>query len=87
MPRKGRDGGPDIDGKPGIKEKLQRLFLIEATKYSVRPLDDRRFERFNPVLAGRPQPIRGNSQILFGGMGLERRLGRRHQEQVVLSDG
>ena len=33
------------------------------------PLDDRRFERFNPDLAGRPQLIHGNSQILFGGMG------------------
>jgi arylsulfatase len=49
--------------------ELQRLFLIEATKYHVLPLDDRRFERFNPDLAGRPQLIRGNSQILFGGMG------------------
>ena len=33
------------------------------------PLDDRRFERFNPDLAGRPQLVRGNSQLLFGGMG------------------
>jgi arylsulfatase len=35
----------------------------------VLPLDDRRFERFNPDIAGRPQLIRGNSQLLFGGMG------------------
>jgi arylsulfatase len=48
--------------------ELQRLFLIEATKYNVIPLDDRTFERFNPELAGRPQLIKGNSQILFGGM-------------------
>jgi hypothetical protein len=47
---------------------LQRLFLIEATKYSVLPLDDRRAERFNADLAGRPQLIKGKSQILFGGM-------------------
>ena len=33
------------------------------------PLDDRRFERFNPDLAGRPQLIKGKSQMLFGGMG------------------
>ena len=38
-------------------------------KYSVLPLDDRTFERFNPDLAGRPQLIQGNTQILFGGMG------------------
>ena len=49
--------------------ELQRLFLIEAAKYNVLPLDDRRVERFNSDLAGRPQLIRGNSQLLFGGMG------------------
>ncbi len=45
------------------------MFLIEATKYSALPLDDRTFERFNPDLAGRPQLIKGKTQILFGGMG------------------
>jgi arylsulfatase A-like enzyme len=49
--------------------ELQRLWLIEATKYSVLPLDDRRVERFNPDLAGRPQLIRCKTQVLFGGMG------------------
>ena len=33
------------------------------------PLDDRRVERFNPDPAGRPQLIKGNRQLLFGGMG------------------
>jgi arylsulfatase len=54
---------------PKKLHELQRLFLIEATKYSVIPLDDRVFERFNPDLAGRPQLIKGNTQLLFGGMG------------------
>lgn len=49
--------------------ELQRLWLIEAVKYSVLPLDDRRAERINSDLAGRPQLITGNTQILFGGMG------------------
>jgi arylsulfatase len=49
--------------------ELQRLFLLEASKYNVFPLDDRRVERFNPDLAGRPQLVRGNRQLLFGGMG------------------
>ncbi len=49
--------------------ELQRLFIIEAGKYSALPLDDRTFERFNPDLAGRPQLIKGKTQILFGGMG------------------
>ncbi len=54
--------------QPDKLRELQRLFLIEATKYNVIPLDDRTFERFNADLAGRPQLIKGNSQILFGGM-------------------
>jgi arylsulfatase len=49
--------------------ELQRLFIIEAGKHSALPLDDRTFERFNADLAGRPQLIKGKSQILFGGMG------------------
>ena len=48
---------------------LQRLWLIEAVKYNVLPLDDRFVERFNSDLAGRPTLIRGNTQVLFGGMG------------------
>jgi arylsulfatase len=55
--------------QPEKLAELQRLFLIEAARYDVLPLDDRRFERFNPDLAGRPQLIRGTSQVLFGGMG------------------
>jgi hypothetical protein len=47
---------------------MQRLWLIEAVKYNVVPLDDRTFERFNPYIAGRPQLIQGNSQLLFPGM-------------------
>jgi arylsulfatase A-like enzyme len=54
---------------PQKLRELQRLWLIEATKYSVLPLDDRRVERFNPDLAGRPQLVKGRTQILFGGMG------------------
>jgi arylsulfatase A-like enzyme len=49
--------------------ELQMLFVLEASKYNVFPLDDRRFERFNPELAGRPELIRGNTQLLFSGMG------------------
>jgi arylsulfatase A-like enzyme len=60
----------DLAGdQPERLQDLQRLFLIEAATYNVLPLDDRRAERFNADLAGRPQLVRGNSQILFGGMG------------------
>jgi arylsulfatase len=55
--------------QPQKLAELQRLFLIEAAKHHVLPLDDRRVERFNPDLAGRPTLIRGKTQLLFGGMG------------------
>jgi arylsulfatase len=50
--------------------ELQRLWLIEAVKYNVVPLDDRSVERFDADIAGRPQLIRGDSQLLFAGMHL-----------------
>ncbi|MGK6310764.1 sulfatase-like hydrolase/transferase [Variovorax sp. DT-64] len=49
--------------------ELQRLWLIEAVKYNVLPLDDRGVERFDAALSGRPTLVRGNSQMLFSGMG------------------
>ncbi|HEX6577390.1 MAG TPA: arylsulfatase [Jiangellaceae bacterium] len=55
--------------QPEMLAELQRLWLIEATKYNVLPLDDRTAERFDPGMAGRPTLIRGNSQLFFAGMG------------------
>jgi hypothetical protein len=54
---------------PEKLHELQRLWLIEAVKYNVLPLDDRQAERFIPEVAGRPTLIKGNSQMLFAGMG------------------
>jgi arylsulfatase len=54
---------------PEKLEELKALFTAEARKYNVLPLDDRRVERFNSDLAGRPVLITGNSQLLFSGMG------------------
>ncbi|MBS3028381.1 MAG: arylsulfatase [Dolichospermum sp. DET50] len=54
---------------PDKLKELQRLWLIEAVKYNVVPLDDRFAERSNPVLAGRPQLIESKTQVLYGGMG------------------
>jgi arylsulfatase A-like enzyme len=48
---------------------LQRLWLIEAVKYNVLPLDDRFAERANAEIAGRPQLTKGNRQLLYRGMG------------------
>ena len=54
---------------PEKLHELQRLFLLEAVKYNVLPLDDRGAERFNSDLAGRPVLVKGNKQLLFEGMG------------------
>jgi hypothetical protein len=48
---------------------LQRLWIIEATRNGVLPMDDRGAERFNSDLAGRPVLVRGTAQILARGMG------------------
>ena len=39
---------------PAKLKELQDLFLTEAVKYNVLPIDDRFIERLNPSLAGRP---------------------------------
>jgi arylsulfatase len=49
--------------------ELQRLWMIEATRYKVLPIDDRMMEKINPDTAGRPVLLKGKSQVLFGGMG------------------
>jgi arylsulfatase len=53
---------------PEKLHELQRLFLIEAARYNVLPLDDRLAETFDPDTAGRPRIVAGNTQLLFPGM-------------------
>ena len=54
---------------PDKLAELQQLFLIEAAKYKVFPLDDRRIWRLNPELAGRPDLMGGRTSLtLFPGM-------------------
>jgi arylsulfatase len=55
--------------QPDKLRELQELFLEEARRYNVLPLDDRRVERFNATIAGRPELVKGRSQLLYGGMG------------------
>jgi len=54
---------------PERLHEMQRLWLIEAVKYNVLPLDDRGTERMDAEVAGRPQLITGDTQLLFPGMG------------------
>jgi arylsulfatase A-like enzyme len=58
--------------------ELKRLFDLEAGKYNVFPLDDRKAERANSDLAGRPTVVHGKTQLLFPGM-------RRLAENAVIN--
>ncbi|WP_036555358.1 arylsulfatase [Nocardioides insulae] len=55
--------------QPEKLAELQRLWLIEAVKYGVLPMDDRTAERIEPSMAGRPALVHGTSQLFFPGMG------------------
>jgi arylsulfatase A-like enzyme len=63
---------------PAKVAELQRLFELEASKYNVFPLDDRKAERSNADIAGRPKVVYGNTQLFFPGM-------RRMQENSVIN--
>lgn len=43
--------------------QLQQIFIIEASKYNVLPIDDRGAERFNATLAGRPELQAGRTSM------------------------
>src|SRR3990172_607157 len=45
--------------QPEKLKELQAVFMKEAIKNNVLPIDDRRVERFNPTIAGRPHFING----------------------------
>jgi hypothetical protein len=54
---------------PEKLHELQRLFLIEAARNNVLPLDDRTAERLSAEVAGRPMLVKGTRQRLYAGMG------------------
>jgi arylsulfatase len=54
---------------PQKLKEMQDLFLKEAVKYSVLPLDDRTLERMNAKMVGRPDLMAGrNSLTVYDGM-------------------
>jgi arylsulfatase len=54
---------------PAKLKELQDLFLKEAEKYHVLPIDDRTLERFDPVVAGRPDLMGGRKSLtVYPGM-------------------
>jgi hypothetical protein len=62
----------DLAGKhPEKLAEMKALFLVEAAKYQVFPLDDRSFERANSEIAGRPDLMTGRKSMkLYDGMRL-----------------
>ena len=78
----------DLAGEqPEKLRELQRLFLIEAAKYNVLPLDDRAGERLNPDMAGRPPSFVASAAPLRWHGPPVRELDRQHQEQVARRHG
>jgi arylsulfatase len=54
---------------PAKLKELQAVFLKEAERNHVLPIDDRRSERFNPAIAGRPDLLGGRKSLtVFPGM-------------------
>ena len=54
---------------PEKLKELQAVFLKEAVRNNVLPLDDRRAERFNPAIAGRPDLLDGRKMLtVYPGM-------------------
>jgi len=48
---------------PAKLKEMQDLFMSEAVKYSVLPLDDRTLERLNAALVGRPDLMAGRTSL------------------------
>jgi arylsulfatase len=54
---------------PEKLKELQAIFLREAERNHVLPIDDRRSERFNPAIAGRPDLLGGRKTLtVYPGM-------------------
>src|SRR5207253_4757733 len=54
---------------PEKLKELQDLFIKEAVEYSVLPIDDRRAERLNPAVAGRPDIMGSRTSLtVYPGM-------------------
>ena len=70
--------------QPDKLHELQRLFLIEAARHNVLPLDDRQAERMLPEVAGRPTLLRRQHADALSGHGrAERELRARPQEPLA----
>ena len=67
------------DDQPDKLAELQRLFIIEAGKYNVFPLDDRRSSASTPISPDARSSSAATSQLFFG------RMGRLSENSVVVT--
>jgi arylsulfatase len=53
------------DKEPAKLEEMKKKFMEEAVRYNVLPIDDRSIERFDPVIAGRPDLMNGRTKLIL----------------------
>lgn len=51
------------ESEPAKLEEMKKKFMEVAARYNVLPIDDRSIERFDPVIAGRPDLMNGRTKL------------------------
>lgn len=71
-------------------KELQDLFMVEAEKYHVLPIDDRAVERTNAKLVGRPTVMGDRTSVTYGegmkGMGVDVFIDLRNTSYTITAD-
>lgn len=75
---------------PAKLKELQDLFMAEAEKYHVLPIDDRLLERTNAELVGRPTVMGKRTSVTYGegmkGMGVDIFIDLRNKSYMITAD-
>ncbi len=75
---------------PGRLKTMEELFMKEAEKYYVLPIDDRTLERTNATLVGRPTVMEGKTSMFLGegmkGMGTDIFIDLRNKSYSITAD-
>jgi arylsulfatase A-like enzyme len=75
---------------PDKLKELQSLFMKEAEKYHVLPIDDRLLERTNAELMGRPTVMGKRTSVIYGegmkGMGVDVFIDLRNKSYTITAD-
>ena len=75
---------------PEKLKELQALFMKEAEKYHVLPIDDRLLERMDAKMVGRPTLMEGRTSVTLGegmrGMGVDIFIDTRNTAYTITSD-